>query len=195
MFRFLLSIICIALVASCAHNEAPEPEPTQLEIREFQTRTFEVNDHSGVMKSILDVLQDDGYMVKNVSADLGFLSAVKEVGFNQPYWASRPPRPDKDITLASNMDVGFGFSTGGGMGVGMSQRMGRERRFATHQSIEATVNVTKFGQKVRVRASFQSKVYDNYDSVMNVKQIVDEEFYQSFFAKVDKGLFIQSQSI
>lgn len=195
MFRFLLYIVCVGLVASCAHNQAPEVEPTQLEIREFQTRTFEVDDYAGVMKSILDVLQDDGYMVKNVSADLGFLSAVKEVGFNQPYWAGGRPNRNPDITLASDMGIGFGFSTGRGLGLGVSQRMGRERRYATHQCIESTVNVTKFGQKVRVRASFQCKVYDNFDSVMQVKQITDEEFYQNFFAKVDKGIFIQAQSI
>jgi hypothetical protein len=61
--------------------------------------------------------------------------------------------------------------------------------------IEVTVNVSEFGNKVRVRASFQSKVFDNKEAVMQVKPIEDETFYQEFFAKVDKGIFLQQQNI
>jgi len=185
MLRLLVYFCCFGLFVSCAHQTPEAPEPTQLEIREFQTRTFEVNDYAGVMKSVLDVLQDDGYMVKNVSSDLGFLSAVKEVGFNRPYWASRASEPR--IRLAGNVGFGVGF--------GLGSRFGQERRYAAHQAIEATINVSRFGEKVRVRASFQSKVFDNTESVMSVRQIVDEEFYQTFFAKVDKGIFIQREAI
>ena len=32
-----------------------------------------------VMKSLLNVLQDDGFIVKNASVDLGLISATKEI--------------------------------------------------------------------------------------------------------------------
>ncbi|MCE5295105.1 MAG: hypothetical protein LLF94_10910 [Chlamydiales bacterium] len=182
MFRFFPYLFCALFAVSCVPQEAPEPEKTQLEIREFQTRTFDVDNYSGVMKSILDVLQDDGFMVKNVSADLGFLSATKDIGLNSP--------------IASDDGFDFDFSIGSGMGVGVQRRFpGRQRAYPTHESVEATINVSQFGQKVRVRASFQSKIFDSNHAIMRVHPIEDEQFYQDFFLKVDKGIFIQQQHI
>jgi hypothetical protein len=190
MLRFIPYLLLLVCAVSCVPQEEPEPEKTQLEIRECQTRTFEVNNYSGVMKSVLDVLQDDGFMVRNVSSDLGFLSATKEIGLNERYSASR----DNDTTFDLASDMGFGFSVGRGFGVsGSSPR--RNARYPTHKCIEATINVSKFGNQVRVRASFQSKVFDTNDAVMRVEQITDDVFYQDFFAKVDKGIFIYQQDI
>jgi len=191
MFRFIPYIFSILFIVSCAPTQPPEPEKTQLEVRECQTRTFEVNNYSAVMKSILDVLQDDGYMVKNASSDLGFLSATKEIGLQSRFARN----DDSSFDLAG--DLGFGFSVG--RGVGISSRFPSSRRapraYPTHQCIEATVNVSQFGDKVRVRASFQSKIFDNNEAVMRIQQITDEVFYQEFFLKVDKGIFIQQQHI
>ena len=76
--RAVLFILLAGLAAGC-HSPEPEPEKTQLEIRQIQTRNYDVEDLRLVMKSILNVLQDDGYIVKNVALDLGFLSANKEM--------------------------------------------------------------------------------------------------------------------
>jgi len=182
MLRLFLYSVCLGLCVSCGPaHVSQEPAPTQLEIREFQTRTFEGKNYNMVLKSLLDVLQDDGYMVKNVSADLGFLSAVKDVGLKQ---SSGGP----------DLGIGVGFSSGGGVGVGFGIG-GHTSSRSFHQVIEATINITSFGDDVRVRASFLSKVYDNRESVVSVQQITDEEFYQNFFAKVDKGIYIQGQAI
>jgi hypothetical protein len=181
MFRYFPYAISAILFVGCVPTDGPEPEKTQLEIREFQTRTFEGGSFRSVMKSILDVLQDEGFMVKNASLDLGFVAATKDIGIN-----SRPP-------VMPSSEFGFGFSTGR---FGMNNRIPRERpAYPTHECIEATINVSEFGEQIRVRASFQSKVFDSNDAVMRVKQIASEEFYQDFFLKVDKGLFISKQDI
>lgn len=189
--RVIPCLCLVALTAACAPRMAPEPEKTQLEVREYQTRTFEVGDYSGVMKSILDVLQDDGFMVKSVHSELGFLSATKDIGLSNSYWA------DDDDDFSS--DFGFGFSIGRGSSVGVRKRFPSDRRTRpirpTHETIEATINVSQFGEKVRVRASFQSKVFGNNQSVLRIRQITDEQFYQDFFSKVDKGIFLQQQQI
>lgn len=177
MLRLFLYSVCLGLCVSCAPTHVPqEPEPTQLEIRELQTRTFEGKNYNVVMKSVLGVLQDDGYMVKNVNSDLGFLSAVKEVAL-------------KNGSGGPDLGIGVGFSSGGGVGVGFGIG-GHTSSRSFHQVIEATINITPFGDDVRVRASFLSKVFDDSESVVSVQQITDEDFYQNFFAKVDKGIFI-----
>ena len=189
MKRFVPCFFLLLFITACVPHEAPHaPEKTQLEIREYQTRTFDVNDYSGILKSILDVLQDDGYMIKNVSSDLGFLSATKEESLSHTQW----DHGDDD-------SFGFEFSLGSrnGMGMGLKKRVYGSRRasYATHEVTEATINVSQFGDKVRVRASFQSKIFDNNNAVMRVEQITDEYFYQDFFVKVSKGIFIQEQQI
>jgi len=52
---------------------------TQTQIREFQTRYYDTNDVKLVMKSVLNVLQDDGFIVKNAVPELGLLTANKEI--------------------------------------------------------------------------------------------------------------------
>lgn len=186
----LLLVVAIFVTTGCAkRGSQAEPEKTQLEIREFQTRTFEIHNHHLVMKSIIHVLQDDGYMVKNASQDLGLVVATKEVGFGQEHWATSSRYDSRPkIHLA-----GFGF----GVGFGVQNRfpLSRDSAHPTHQLIETTVNVSEFGDKVRVRASFQAKVFDNHERVVRVQHITDETFYQNFFAKVSKGIFLQEQNI
>jgi hypothetical protein len=156
----------LLLVASCAPQKPEPPPKTQLEIREFQTRTFSTNNTRLVMKSMLNVLQDEGYIVKNVALDLGFLTATKE----------------EDI---ENHRATFWL--------GIAE--GRDARWEKHKITEATCNVTEFGTGTRVRVNFQQKILDNHGSVAQIKQVTDEQFYQDFFAKVDKGIFIQEQNI
>jgi len=166
MSRILPFICCLLFAAGCAKELKPEPEKTQLEIREFQTRTFDVDNMRMVMKSVLNVLQDDNYIVKNVALDLGFLTATKEEDVedsSEKFWSQ--------FTRAN------------------------EARWPKHRIIEATVNVSDFGKQVRIRVNFQAKILDNRGSVVTVNQITDEKFYQDIFAKVDKGIFLQNQNI
>jgi len=41
--------------------------------------------------------------------------------------------------------------------------------------------------------NFQAKTLDNNGQPLEVETIADPSFYQQFFAKVDKGIFIQKQ--
>lgn len=61
------SLTFFLLLAGCAIQQPAPPQKTQLEIREFQTRSYETKDIKMVMKSLLNVLQDDGFIVKNAS--------------------------------------------------------------------------------------------------------------------------------
>ena len=166
----VLHLVCLLIlffsVPSCAPKTPESPPKTQLEIREFQTRTFSTPNVRLVMKSMLNVLQDEGYIVKNVALDLGFLTASKE----------------EDIEKSSDR-----------FWIGLAA--GKEARWIKHKITEATCNVTEFGNQTRVRVNFQEKIMDNHGAVVTIKQITDEHFYRDFFLKVDKGIFIQEQNI
>lgn len=143
-----------------------KPEKTQLQIREFQTRTYDTTDTKMVMKAILNVLQDDSYMVKNANTELGLLTATKEVDIENK-----------------------------GQALLLTLLAGNEALYAKHSEVECTANISDFGKQTKVRLNFQVKSYDNHGNIMEVQQISDEKFYQEFFAKADKGIFIQKQKI
>ncbi len=154
-----------ALGASIAASKVKDkgPQKSQLQIRELQTRMYDTRDTKMVMKTMLNVLQDDGFIVKDANLELGFLTATKEMG------------------VETKEAVFWGTFLGGTWEKGAI--------------VEATSNVSEYGEQTRVRVNFQKKVYDSVGKVVKAQQIEDSKFYQEFFTKVDKGLFIQKEKL
>jgi len=163
----LLAISLLLLFILGCGEAYKQEQKTQLEIRQMQTRTYEIESMKAIVKAILNVLQDDSFIVKQVNIDLGFLNATKEVDVeskNERFW----------------------------------QRFWWGKRGATYKKntvIDCTANISEFGEEKRVRVNFQAKVIDNRGGVVSVRQIDSLEFYQEFFAKVDKGIFIEKEGI
>lgn len=157
-------LIGLAKGASAASKvKDDEPEKTQLQIREIQTRTFDTTDTKAVLKTMLNVLQDDDFIITEANSDLGLLSASKDV--------------DVQTKGAAFWGAFFDIS------------------WEKNATVEATANVSEFGPVTRVRVNFQQKVHDSYGKVSRVEQIDEPAFYQEFFTKVDKGLFIQKEKL
>jgi hypothetical protein len=75
-------------------------------------------------------------------------------------------------------------------------RYGRsEPRFPNNAITEASANISQFGDKTRVRINFQRKVLDNKGITMEVEQIDNPSFYQTFFSKVDKAVFLGTENL
>jgi len=71
-------VLLFNLILGCVPMP-PKPQQSQLQIREFQTRTYETKDTKMVMKAVMHTLQDDGYIIKDANLDLGLLTAQKEL--------------------------------------------------------------------------------------------------------------------
>ena len=178
-------LAAVALGAGCA--AAPPPPKTQLEVREYQTRVFDTADTNMVMKAMLNVLQDDGYVVKNAVVDLGLITAAKESDL-------APGRSGGD---GGGLFGGLGGIVIGGTGPGGVVVGGspQERSFPKTEVRDFTGNVSAFGKQTKVRVSFQRKVLDNRGDVVEVEPIEDLEFYQTFFSRMDKSLFLQQEDL
>lgn len=149
----------LAILVGCATTKTPTR--TQLEIREFQTRSFDTPDPLAVLKALVNVLQDEGYTITVANTELGILSATKEV--------------DVESTIRSFLSKFFRDDNA---------------RWDKSSAIDATANVSKVGDRCRVRATFQIKRMDNKGDVVYVRRIEEAEHYTNFFAKVHKGIFI-----
>lgn len=161
-----LGIVAASLAAAgCAPRRAM-PQRTQLEIRELQTRTYDSKSTRTVMKALINALQDDGFMVRNADKDLGFISASKDLDVEDPSAAF------------------------------MAQLLsGENARYPKNSVIEASVNVSEFGAQTKVRAVFQARVQDNYGAPVSTSVVDDPKYYEDFFYRVDKSLFIEKQGL
>jgi len=165
IFLFLPLVSIMLLVGGCF---TPKPEKTQLEIREFQTRSYDTTDFKMVMKAVMDALQDEAFIIKQADLDLGFISAQKEL----------------DVTSGGEVFVSRFLAVFGGSG-----------RYRKNSITEASGNISQFGDQIRVRVNFQNKIIDNQGKIVEIQQIDDQNFYQEFFSKVDKSIFIAKEEV
>lgn len=137
---------------------------SQVELRHFQTRTYATNDPKLVLKAVVNVLQDVGFIIKTAETDLGIVTAER--------WA--------DIQYTKKM---------------LKQAKKQERTLAKSVVTECSANVTLHGNECRVRLIFQQRQLSASGAVMTALPVEDARFYQDFFAKVDKGVFLQKEGV
>tara|TARA_Y100000294_G_C8559029_1_gene338338 strand:+ start:2149 stop:2634 length:486 start_codon:yes stop_codon:yes gene_type:complete len=147
----LIIVIVLGLISIIATGGVgPAVKKTQLQIREFQTRSYDTKDIKMVMKAVMHTLQDDGFIVKQANIDLGLLTSQKEI----------------DVE-----DTGEAFF--------LTLLAGADARYKKNNIIESSANISEFGDQTRVRINFQAKIIDNAGGVMEVRQIDDMKFYGS----------------
>ncbi|MBS0271753.1 MAG: hypothetical protein JSR85_03800 [Proteobacteria bacterium] len=159
------SISLALLLTACATSDRSHLK-TQLQVREFQTRNFSTTNTNDVLTAVVDAFQDQGFMVKNVVPQVGLVSATREVDLE-----------DRDQVFFQT----FFF--------------GQNAQWSKNSAIEATASVKTQGGKTKVRVTFQEKVINNRGGTDTVNTIEDPKFYQNFFDKIGKSIFIEEQKI
>lgn len=185
VLKLLAPLMLVLGVVGCTvvgRQQQPPPPQTQLQTRQPQTREYDTNDVKLVMKAVLNTLQDDGFTIKNAVVDLGLISATKEIDLGR---TSRGSTSGNDDFWASLFRAAAG--------VDRKPQPQQEIRYEKLKQIEATLNISEFGKRTRVRASFQAKILDDKGNPMEIYPVDDLKFYQDFFMKVDKGIFIEKQ--
>lgn len=176
---FIAATGCATMLASGAISAAQanrerskqeakkKPEMTQLQMRQLQTRQWDITDKAKILSVSVAVLSDDGYVIENANTDLGLLSANKKLH-------------EKEVD-----DAGAAFLKGAFGG-----SYGAAESFTT---IKVNVTVAPFGEQTRVRmvAQLSQASSDGYLEEI----ITDAEFYQQFFTKLEKGLFIEREGL
>lgn len=76
--KFILAIFCLSLTISSTAFAKQKPASTALEIRQMQTRTYEIKDKKQLMEGIVNVLQDRDYLINESNYNLGVISGYKE---------------------------------------------------------------------------------------------------------------------
>lgn len=171
ILALLLVIGIIAVLPSYGKKHQTEEiitTMTQLQKRQFQTRTYKSTDKVIVMKGILNTLQDEGYIVYNVNSLLGFIYGVKDFDTTDP-----------------NVDISKEFGL-------TKSRLNYNG--VTVATLEVTINVTDYGEDLKVRTNFKRKLLNQYGNAQFIDDIDEEEFYTEFYEKADKAIQLQKQT-
>lgn len=181
-WKCALLLVVVAATGCFSRHTAPDAAVLPpMELRAIQTRNYDQPDPKVVLKTVLDVLQDEGFIVDYGHTELGILHATK--------------------TITVTEDLAFN-RTGDFFGGISGSRLSPTGVYDGVADIGATVNVTRFASGTKVRVSLQRintvvRFY-SYNGPIYEKQggpIVDAKIYQEFFAKLDRGMFLQKQGL
>ncbi|OGI00621.1 MAG: hypothetical protein A2Y25_04515 [Candidatus Melainabacteria bacterium GWF2_37_15] len=78
MFKKIILILACFSLIGCLPAFAEKESATALEIRQMQTRTYEVKNQKQLMEAMVNVLQDRGYLINESNYNLGVISGYKE---------------------------------------------------------------------------------------------------------------------
>lgn len=175
-----LAVLGIALVfgacASVPDSAGARVPQSPLERRQAQSRTFDTDDPRLVLKAALNVLQDQGFVIRHADAELGIVTAVME-------WRSRQPNQALRVLKWVAAVPTYGAS--------LLVPAGRTE----FSAIEANVNVTPEAARTRVRISLVSKVTGKRGEVLSVRPVDDPLAYQRLLAGLDKAVFLETEGL
>ncbi|MDH4318028.1 MAG: hypothetical protein OEV64_06530 [Desulfobulbaceae bacterium] len=170
---FLRYIITIFFLASCTNKPIViQSQKSQLELREMQSASVESTDMKHILGIIIQVLQDDEYTIDNLDSDIGYFSAEKKLDGG------------KEEYQFEIFDIYYPYAL---------YKLKNLDRFIIE--VKATISVRVQQNNSQIRASFISNMIDEEGKIKSVKTIDDPKFYQEFFLKINKGLFLQKHNL
>jgi hypothetical protein len=172
--KYIIIFLFSFLIIGCSNKSSIVVSSTksQVELREMQTQRINSSDALFVSKVILQVLQDDEFIIENADQNLGFFSGKKKLdGGKEKYefaWYDvyYPIAIYKLSTLENLI-----------------------------KEVRVTISIRKFDEYLSVRASFNSDLINPDGKMVDSRVIDDLKFYQDFFAKLDKALFLEKNNL
>jgi len=78
----LMILVTVASISACAMPPKPEttllsPTEAQMQLRSYQTRSFDVADRNRAIRAVMATLQDLGFIIERANADLGLVTAAR----------------------------------------------------------------------------------------------------------------------
>jgi len=178
MTRQATLVLLALLVGACASapNGAGVRPDSPLELRQAQSRSFDTTASRVVLKAALNVLQDQGFVIRHADAELGIVTAAME-------W--RSGQPNKGLRILKWVAALPTYGASLLIPAGQNE----------WSAIEANVNVTPEAERTRVRISLVSKVTGKNGEVRSVSPVADPLVYQRLLSALDKAVFLETQGL
>jgi len=167
-------IFSLALMVGCAAKIPPEAlqwTSETLKERQLQTRRFDTTDETLILQSVAGLLQDLGFNIDESETKLGIIVGSK----------------DRDATDGGQVAAAvlIALLGGGAMPVDKNQKL----------RASVVSSPTSTGNAMNVRVTFQRIVWNTQGQVTKTEPLDDPKFYQEFFEKLSKSVFLEAHEI
>lgn len=162
------------LISGCAETIPPEAlkwNLTTIEDRQLQTRKFDTGKEETILSASAGLLQDLGYNIDDGEAELGLVVGSKD-----------REAMDGGQIAASIVVEAF---TGVKMATDKNQKI----------RVSIVTKPTDDGKHIVVRVTFQRIVWNNQGQVSKTERLNEPGYYQEFFEKLSKSVFLEAHSI
>ena len=196
LFHFLLiSYLSLSLFACTP----PRPEkPPYTIARAMETRSFS-GDLSKVLKASINALQDMNYTIDVLNSDVGLITASRTT--EQEHAVLDNEKDADQLSGLQKFCIGAGvlifiavifaaISGGDGNNNGWNRGNDNEKGPVVYR-YRVTVNLNELNQtetQIRVSATGES---EQDGSILQTGVVHEPEFFQKFFANMDKALFLE----
>ncbi|MBW8192691.1 hypothetical protein K0504_16765 [Neiella marina] len=175
IIKYILAISAIILINGCASTipkEALALTSSSLEERQLQSRIYEDVTEQQVLSAGVHIFQDLGAKITETETDLGLIVGEK----------------DRDAVEAGQVAT-----------VIFAALLGVNAAYDTNQKIKFSLVTTpvKLGQDDKrwiARLTIQRLVWNSHNQLSKIEAVKDEEVYQAFFEKMNKALFLETNS-
>jgi len=198
MRTFLKYLTLIFFFNAC--SSSTQMSKSQLEIRQFQTKYFEVNDKTIITKAVINTLLDEGFIINNANNELGIITAEKGYDINKDYESEKSKNIWSLIIVGAVIILTLGLilliskdKKSDNQKDNTNDKRDYQTTYEKNKIIQATINISEFSNGFKVRAVFQSKILNNRGEIVTIEQIEDINFYQKFFEKLEKSIFLQKE--
>lgn len=198
MRTFLKYLTLIFFFNAC--SSSTQMSKSQLEIRQFQTKYFEVNDKTIITKAVINTLLDEGFIINNANNELGIITAEKGYDINKDYESEKSNNIWSLIIVGAVIILTLGLilliskdKKSDNQKDNTNDKRDYQTTYEKNKIIQATINISEFSNGFKVRAVFQSKILNNRGEIVRIEQIEDINFYQKFFEKLEKSIFLQKE--
>jgi len=146
--------------------------------RQQQMRKYQTLDEKKIVQSSASALQDLGFTIDKSESDLGVIVCSK----------NRTAVSVGQATLAITADVASALFGGYSNLYGQTDK---------EQKIEASVviNPSLAEKAIVVRIKFQRVIWNQTGQVSRFETIKDPQYYQDFFDRLSKAVFLEEQKI
>ncbi len=194
-----LSVSLIIMVNSPALAVRRVPSKTMLEIRNIQTCYHETTSVKKITKSVVDTLQDNGFIIQNIEDELGYIRAKKEVKLKRTEKGRVALYSTGFAYYTTALALSFGLNPSAVYGM-YEETIRIKNEIAPHTVIfDSNVIIEPVGNRVKVRFAVIEKVLENADGYTTVKSSprkvirhYEPEIYEEFFKQVNKNLFMEN---
>ena len=109
--KLVVTGLMAAMLVACARSDHTAPilqTGDQVQLRSYQTRTFDTDDKAQAMRSVIATLQDLGFVIGNADFSLGSVTGSKFVGrVSMRMAVTVRPRSETQLLVRANAQFGL----------------------------------------------------------------------------------------